>query len=117
MSYRVRNQDGELRFKTFEELREAYLNHMVGPDDDVLENGSATWRKAGSFPTLVGALDAKPTALQREARWYLLALALLGAGVYFVIYGWGLISFAIVAAIVASFVTWTTVTSFRRRRR
>jgi hypothetical protein len=117
MAYRVRNEHGELRFDTFEHLRDAYLQHLVEPDDEVLENGSQTWRKAGSFPALVRALEARPTALGREARWYLLALVLLGSGAYFVVFGWGLVSFAIVAAIIASFVIWTTFTSFRRRRK
>ncbi|HZA13657.1 MAG TPA: hypothetical protein VE618_04150 [Myxococcaceae bacterium] len=117
MSYRVRNEDGELRFNTFEELRDAYLNQLVGPDDEVLENGSTAWRKAGSFPTLVRALEARPTALQREGRWYVLAVLLLASGAYFVVYGWNLVTFAVVATIVASFVVWTTFSSFRRRRR
>jgi hypothetical protein len=123
MAYRVRNEHGELRFDTFEHLRDAYLHHLVEPDDEVLENGSETWRKAGSFPALVRAFEARPTALRREARWYLLALALLGSGVYVVVFfdrkeiGWRLVSFAIVATIIASFVIWTTFTSFRRRRK
>jgi Flp pilus assembly protein TadB len=117
MSYRVRNEHGELRFETFDDLRDAYLQHLVEADDEVLENGSSTWRKAGTFPTLVRALEARPTSLQREARWYVLAAVLLVSGVYFVVYGWNLVTFAVVAAIVASFVAWTTFASFRRRRR
>ena len=117
MSYRVRNEHGELRFETFDDLRDAYLQRLVESDDEVLENGSTTWRKAGSFPTLARALDARPTALQREARWYVLAVVLLASGAYFVIYGWNLVTFAVVAAIVGSFVVWSTFASFRRRRR
>lgn len=117
MTYRVRNEDGELRFATFDDLREAYIQQLVGPNDEVLESESSTWRKASSYPMLVRALETRPTAFQREARWYFLALALLASGVYFVAFGWNMVSFAVVATIVATFVVWTTFTSFRRRRR
>jgi Flp pilus assembly protein TadB len=117
MAYRVRNEDGELRFQTFEDLRQAYVQQLVGAEDEVLEDGSSTWRKAGSLPKLVQALRARPTAIEREGRWYLLALVLLSAGVYFIAFGWNIVSFAVVAAIVSAFLLWTTFASARRRRR
>jgi Flp pilus assembly protein TadB len=117
MPYRVRNQDGELRFQTFDDLRDAYVQHLVGAEDEVLEDGSSTWRKADSFPTLVQALASRPKAIEREGRWYLLALVLLCAGVYFVAFGWTVLSFAVVAALISVFLVWTTFASVRRRRR
>lgn len=117
MGYRVRNQDGELRFETFSQLRDAYVHQMVGPDDEVSEDGSGQWQKAGTMPRLVEALKAQPTTWQREGRWYVLAAVLLAAGAYFVVTGWGMVSFAIIAVIVVSFVTWTTFSGVKKRRR
>jgi Flp pilus assembly protein TadB len=117
MTYRVRNEDGELRFQTFEDLRDAYVQHLVGPEDEVLEGEASTWRKAGSLPKLAQALQRRPTALEREGRWYLLAFVLLCAGAYFVAFGWTMVSFAVVAVIVSGFLVWTTLVSVRRRRR
>jgi Flp pilus assembly protein TadB len=117
MPYRVRNEDGELQFQTMDDLRDAYAQQLVEAEDEVLEDGASSWRKAGSFPALVQARKARPTALEREGRWYLLAMILLCAGVYFVAFGWTMVSFAVVAAIVAGFLVWTTFASTRRRRR
>jgi Flp pilus assembly protein TadB len=117
MPYRVRNEDGELRFQTFDDLRDAYAQQLVGAEDEVLEDGATTWRKAASFPKLVQALAARPGTIEREGRWYLLALVLLCAGVYFVVFGWTRVSFAVVALIVSGFLVWTTFASVRRRRR
>lgn len=117
MGYRVRNEHGELKFGSFSELKEAYLHHMVGPEDEVCEDGSTHWQKAGTLPRLAQAQTAQPTVWHREARWYLLAAVLVGAGAYFVINGWTMLSFAIVAVIVATFITWTTFTAVQRRRR
>lgn len=116
MGYRVRNEHGELRFNSFNELREAWLQQFVGPEDEVLEDGSTTWRKAGTLPKLSAVQRQQVPFWQGEGRWYLMAVLLVAAGIYFVIYGWGLVSFAIVAALFAFFLVWTTAAANRRRR-
>ena len=116
MGYRVRNEHGELRFNSLSELREAWQQQFVGPDDEVLEDGSTTWRKAATLPKLVAVQKEKVPFWRGEARWYLMAIALVGAGIYFVLYGWSMVSFAIVAALFAFFLVWTTAASTRKRR-
>jgi hypothetical protein len=53
--YRVRSKEGELEFKSFGEVEKAWLMGLVGPDDELLEDGKTTWRKAGSIPLLAQA--------------------------------------------------------------
>ncbi|MBL8953561.1 MAG: hypothetical protein JNK82_22490 [Myxococcaceae bacterium] len=55
MKFKVRTQEGELEFKSFGEVEQAWLMGLVGPDDELLEDGKTSWRKASSFPLLVQA--------------------------------------------------------------
>ena len=55
MKFRVRTQEGELEFQSFGEVEKAWLMGLVGPDDELLEDGKTMWRKASSFPLLVNA--------------------------------------------------------------
>jgi hypothetical protein len=55
MKFVVRTQDGELTFGSFGEVEKAWLMGLVGPDDELLEEGKTKWRKASSFPHLVNA--------------------------------------------------------------
>ena len=55
MKFRVRTPEGELEFQSFGEVERAWLMGLVGPDDELLEDGKTMWRKASSFPHLVHA--------------------------------------------------------------
>lgn len=55
MKFRVRTEDGELEFKSFGQVEEAWLLGLVGPDDELLEEGKTKWRKASTFPLLMKA--------------------------------------------------------------
>ena len=55
MKFKVRTPEGELQFQSFGEVEKAWLMGLVGPDDELLEDGKTTWRKASSFPLLVHA--------------------------------------------------------------
>jgi hypothetical protein len=55
LKYKVKTQDGELEFQSFGEVERAWLMGLVGPDDELLEDGKTMWRKASSFPHLVNA--------------------------------------------------------------
>lgn len=55
MKFKVRTPDGELQFQSFGEVERAWLMGLVGPDDELLEDGKTNWRKASSFPHLVNA--------------------------------------------------------------
>src|SRR5689334_7398992 len=55
MKFKVRNQEGELEFQSFGEVERAWLMGLVGPEDELLEDGKTMWRKANTFPHLVNA--------------------------------------------------------------
>jgi hypothetical protein len=55
MKFTVRTKDGELTDGSFGEVENAWLLGLVGPDDELLEEGKTKWRKASSFPYLVNA--------------------------------------------------------------
>lgn len=80
MGYRVRNEHGELRFGSFDELREAYVHSMVGPEDEIQEDGSTSWRRANQLPQLVRSAEQSPPVLQTTAKWYLLAGGVFAVG-------------------------------------
>lgn len=63
MPYRVRSPDGELDFPDMGDIAQAYAAGLVDPDDEVLEAGTTTWRKARSLPFLAGT---KAQQLERE---------------------------------------------------
>lgn len=100
MGYRVRNEHGELRFGSFGELRDAYFNELVGPDDEVLEDGSTHWRKASTLPKLMSAVNERPSPLQQQAKWYALAggVFLVGLGL-FLFLNRGLLALLVVFAV------------------
>src|ERR1700716_1946366 len=49
----VRNQEGDLIFESFGAVEQAWLQGLVGPEDEILEDGASKWRKAKTFPLLV----------------------------------------------------------------
>lgn len=55
MKFKVRTPEGELDFQSFGEVEKAWLMGLVGPDDELLEDGKQNWRKASSYPLLVQA--------------------------------------------------------------
>lgn len=55
MKFKVRTPEGELEFQSFGEVEKAWLMGLVGPEDELLEDGKTMWRKASSFPLLVQA--------------------------------------------------------------
>ncbi|MFZ5469750.1 MAG: hypothetical protein ACOZIN_09965 [Myxococcota bacterium] len=55
MKYTVRTKDGELVYDSFGQVEQAWLNGLVGPEDELREEGATKWRKAGSIPLLVQA--------------------------------------------------------------
>ncbi|WNG25585.1 hypothetical protein F0U62_17335 [Cystobacter fuscus] len=64
MRYHVRTPDGELDYLSFREVELAYMQGLVGPDDEVREEGQTLWRKASKIPELA---RARPASLQGNA--------------------------------------------------
>ena len=90
MKFTVRTQEGELIYGSFGEVEKAWLLGLVGPDDEILEEGKEKWRKASSFPLLMGARRTGEQAW--GGSWFLftclaiisasIALWLIQAGMY-----------------------------------
>jgi len=74
MGYRVRTPDGELDYATLRDVEVAYTQGLVAPEDEVLEEGHSTWRKAASIPALA---QARPESKGLSARAQVLSV--LGA--------------------------------------
>ena len=80
MKFKVRTPEGELEFQSFGEVEQAWLMGLVGPDDELLEDGKTKWRKASSFPHLRNARRTGDQAW--GGSWFLWAVIgiLLGSG-------------------------------------
>jgi len=88
MKFRVRNQDGELTFESFGAVEQAWLQGLVGPEDEILEDGATKWRQAKTFPLLVQARrhgDAVWGGTQ--ALWIFATVALGSFALYTIING------------------------------
>lgn len=118
MGYRVRNEHGELRFESFTELKEAWQQQLLGPEDEVLEDGSTSWQKAGSLPKLVQFTRERPATMSPELRWYLLAGFVVAVGAALL---WGLArgpeGFAIVFGVALFLTSLFMWGAYRRKRR
>jgi Flp pilus assembly protein TadB len=117
MGYRVRNQYGELKLESFEDLKNAFEKGLVEPDDEILETGSTHWRKVSSYPKLIASTRQRPSILSGPSRWYLLAGAMFLAGVGLIVtLRSGIVGFVIVlgvALLMSGVFTWMAT---RRRQ-
>ena len=86
MSYRVRTPDGELAFPSLAEVEKAYAMGLVGPEDELREDGASTWRKAGSLPALASSRrSARATGARAQRLPILLAVGLSLLALYLII--------------------------------
>lgn len=121
MRYRVRAKDGggELDFESFRQVEEAWLLGLIDPDDEVLEEGKARWRKAGSIPLLVSARRSSEQVWR--GTWFLWTLiGILGATVALSLMAKPALEFKIagvvVAFLVASLMIHVSVRAWERRK-
>lgn len=122
MGYRVRNEHGELRFESFAELKEAWQQQLLGPEDEVLADGSTSWQKASSIPKLAQVGEERSFASAGELRWYVVAAVVATVGVallWAVTRGWigGVIVLICVALLSIAFFNWAMAKVYRRKRR
>jgi hypothetical protein len=79
MRYHVRTPDGELAYTSFREVELAYVQGLVGPEDEVREDGQKLWRKASTIPELVRARPPPGPAQTLRVRYAgTLALVIMG---------------------------------------
>ena len=82
MKYHVRMPDKpehELTFGSMRELEQAWLHGLVGPEDEVREDGAATWRKAGALSILRAARRTPDQAWGGSQLGWLMAGIIFGS--------------------------------------
>ena len=117
MKYAVKTRDGELTYGSLEEVKTAYVLGLVEPDDEVLEENTQLWRKAGTIPLLV---TAKKVTLNRgqsnqQRAWAIGALVMAIFCFYFLIKGYWLVG-GLTGFAVAALLFQVTVVASRRKR-
>jgi hypothetical protein len=75
MSYRVRSEGGEVKFKSLYEIQRAIAVGLVAPTDELTEEGAEDWRKCNSLPALRDA-KLEPSSGPDAGRWVIPVAAL-----------------------------------------
>ncbi|MDY7224975.1 hypothetical protein [Hyalangium rubrum] len=115
MRYRVRTPEGELEYPSLRDVEQAYMQGLVAPQDEVLEEGATLWRKAESLPSLVRARRASTAAGGRaQTLTVLAAVALGGIALYLLSTGANLLWVFALAILVISILSRVVIKAFRR---
>lgn len=121
--YVVRTPDGELKYRSFREIEQAYLAELVGPDDEIREMNGEKWRKASSYPLLKNARRHGDQVWGgTQMMWVILSLVVGTIALYCIQHGvrnqapayW--ISGLLLAVGLAGLLTRVTVTAFKRTK-
>ncbi len=113
--YTVRSKEGQLSFESFLDVEKAYLQGLVDADDEVLEEGKETWRKAGSIPLLQQAATAARQRGSNTVLYWVVAATLLAAGALFcLIAGYHIVALCLAMAL--TMLLWrVTALAFKRK--
>ena len=100
MKYTVRTKEGELTYASFGAVELAWKQGLVGPDDELLEEGKTKWRKAGSIALLAQARRSGDQVWGgSQMAWIIIMVIAASIGLYFLVHGnylvGGLLSLAI----------------------
>ncbi|ADO73013.1 hypothetical protein [Stigmatella aurantiaca] len=115
MRYRVRTPEGELDYASLGDLEQAYVQGLVEPHDEVLEEGGSLWRKAESLPVLVRARSSAPKPWARsQALTVSLGVLLSAVALVLLWRGAGLLPVLAIALIVGAVLMRVTLKAFRR---
>lgn len=78
MGYRVRSEDGEVRFQSLYEIQRAIVNGMVSPEDELTEDDRDAWRKIGTILALKDAVPEPSGMMGKDlGRWVIPLCVLL----------------------------------------
>ena len=100
MKYTVRTHEGELTYGSFGAVELAWRQGLVGPEDEILEEGKAHWRKAGSIALLAQARRSGDQVWGgSQMAWIIGVVIAASIGLYFLVHGnylvGGLVSLAL----------------------
>jgi hypothetical protein len=115
MRYRVRTPEGELEYSSLRDVEQAYLQGLVDPQDEVLEEGGTLWRKAESLPSLVRARRAQSTALGQSQTLSVGAVVALGVVALYLYFTGRNVLWALgIALLIVPLLTRLMIKAFRR---
>ena len=116
MRYRVKSPEGELTYANFLEVEKAYLDGLVGPEDEVIEEGAKKWRKANTIPQLVQARRSGNQVWGgTQMIWVMVAGVFGSVALRLMLKGHPLYGFG-VGFVVASLLTSVTYRAFKRSK-
>ncbi len=117
MKYTVKTRDGELTYGSLEEVKTAYVLGLIEPEDDVLEENTSLWRKAGGIPLLITAKKVTHDRGQsnQQRAWAIGALVMAIFCFYFLIKGYYLVGGLLGFAVAALLFQVTTLAAKRKR--
>ena len=116
MKYTVRTKDGELVYESFRAVEQAWLSGLVGPEDELLEDGTTKWRRADSFPLLVQARrQGNQVWGGTQAAWIFSGVLLASVALYLIAHGRVVIG-SVLALIVSSLLFRVTYSAFKRTK-
>jgi len=114
MKYTVRSKDGELVYSSFGAVEHAWLAGLIGPEDELLEEGTTKWRRADSFPLLVRARrQGNQVWGGTQAAWIMIAVVFGSLALYLLVHGNYLIG-GVVAIIVTTVLFRVTYAASKR---
>ena len=119
MKFRVRSQEGELTFESFGAVEQAWLQGLVGPEDEILEDGATKWRKAKTFPLLVQARrHGNAVWGGTQALWIFTTVALGSFALYTIVNGrwWIALLVTVVLCLILGRVTYQAFTRSKPHR-
>lgn len=95
MAYRVRTPDGELTFASLYDIERAYAQGLVDENDEIREDGSEVWRKAGAIPAIRQARPEKVARRNFSPRLMLLTVLCAGLALQQFFFGSAIVAIAL----------------------
>jgi hypothetical protein len=85
MRYIVRTPEGSLTYSSMLEVEKAFQAGLVGPDDEIQEEGGTTWRKASSYPRMAKAQGRGFIVDLKALLQPMVVILMLGLALYYVV--------------------------------
>ncbi len=116
MKWTVRTKEGELTYESFGAVEQAWLSGLVGPDDELLEEGTSKWRRADSFPILARARRQGDQVWGgSQSAWIAIGVVLGSIALYLLVHGQYIIG-GLVAVVLTTLLFRVTNAAFKKTK-